>query len=144
MAAKKTVFLPRILQELHDTSGQLIALPALDKLNQLFRVVDEQDLERDPALLDDIEGVALSDERWPHYQEVIPRMPNLRAVVVTGTGMDLFADLVREKIPCLQSRRDLAIGNCPGAGAVSTANMAISLVLAVARRLMAGKCLCCL
>ena len=61
--------------------------------------------------------------------DVMDMLPSLKAIVCYGTGYDGI-DLAEA------GRRDIAVGNSPAANAAAVADLAITLMLAVTRRLL--------
>jgi lactate dehydrogenase-like 2-hydroxyacid dehydrogenase len=60
---------------------------------------------------------------------VMDMLPSLRAIVCYGTGYD-GVDLVAAR------ERQIAVGNSPGANAASVADLAVTLMLAITRRII--------
>src|ERR1700749_2007587 len=65
----------------------------------------------------------------PPAGEVMDQMPKLAAIVCYGTGYD-GVDLVAA------AKRNITVGHSPGANASSVADIALTLMLAVTRRLL--------
>ena len=65
----------------------------------------------------------------PLRADMMDTMPSLRAIVCYGTGYD-GVDLAAA------AQRGIAVGHSPGANAASVADLAVTLMLAVTRRLM--------
>jgi hydroxypyruvate reductase len=66
----------------------------------------------------------------PFSAETMDLMPNLGTIVCYGTGYD-GVDLAAA------ARRGIAVGHSPGANAASVADIAVTLMLAATRRLLA-------
>ena len=136
---KKVVFVPRMIQETKDMLGQPVCPPSFHEFMQIFDVVDEYDLNNKAELFSEVQGVLYSYVRWPHYKDVVPKMDNVKLVAFIGTGIDMFIRLMREECPTVAARKDVVFACTHGATSESTANTAITLILAAARNFIKGK-----
>ena len=98
--------------------------PAWDELDDVEYVDGPLDEERP-----DVEGLAIVAE--PVDERMLELLPNLRVIANYGAGFDLV-DVEAAR------RRGVAVTNTPGVTSTATADLALGLILAVRRRIVAG------
>jgi glyoxylate reductase len=98
--------------------------PAWDELDDVEYVDGPLDEERP-----DVEGLAIVAE--PVDERMLELLPNLRVIANYGAGFDLV-DIEAAR------RRGVAVTNTPGVTSTATADLALGLILAVRRRIVAG------
>ena len=132
MENKKYVFIFETLWSAFNATG-----PQLGN-DHLFHFIHEKDLEEDPNLLVQVEGVVLYEIDWDANHEYIHRMPRLKAITSCTTGVDATREFLEKGCACVTDRK-LALGHAPGSNADTTANFATMLILASVRELLSSE-----
>ena len=105
---------------------------ALDLIREHFNIVWLKDVERDPALGKQVEGIFLKPGRHVKILDRLDCFPNAKVLVNNGVGYD--------HVPVKRlAERGIRVGNTPRVLAESVADMAMCLLLASARDLLQGK-----
>ena len=105
---------------------------ALDLISEHFNIVWLKEVERDPALGKQVEGIFLKPGRHVKILDRLDCFPNAKVLVNNGVGYD--------HVPVKRlADRGIRVGNTPRVLAESVADMAMCLLLASARDLLQGK-----